>query len=82
MEDWRLSIDQEEYLYGKKVKHRKCMVHPQDPGWHVHCELCYATISPYPGDEQEAYQTEDGLFWICNSCFADLGDRLHLRKDC
>lgn len=76
--DWRLSRGQEEYLYGKKLKRIKYPVNSQDPGQHAHCELCYATISPYSGDEHEAYQTEDRRFWICDNYFADFCEKLHL----
>ena len=69
--DWRLSRDQELYLIGKTVK---SVVFPADSSnleSHAHCEFCWATISPYAGDEHNAYRTIDGRFWICQSCFHD-----------
>jgi hypothetical protein len=37
-------------------------------GWdHEHCELCWTTISPFPGDSPTGYT--DGDRWLCAPCY-------------
>ena len=70
--DWRLS-GQENYLKDKTLYFRKWA--PPKENWdHDHCEFCWATISNYACDLQEAYTTEDNYHWICPECFQDFKD--------
>lgn len=69
--DWRLSRGQKDYLDGKTLIYKVFPKDKRQPERHVHCEFCWETISPYLGDENEAYQTEDQKFWICRKCFHD-----------
>lgn len=70
-EDWRLTRGQKEYLLGATLHRESVRPNAKDLGAHKHCELCWATFSPYKGDEQEGYVTEDGQYWICDSCYRD-----------
>lgn len=79
--DWRLSRGQEEYLHGAICRLRTYPVDTSDVGRYAHCELCWATISPCGSNEHEAYQTVDGMFWICKSCFSDLSYVLCLQEE-
>ena len=70
--DWRLN-GQEEYLKDKTLYFRK-WTRRKETWDHDHCEFCWATISNYTCDLQEAYTTEDNYHWICPECFHDFKD--------
>lgn len=78
MEDWRLSRGQGEYLSGVTFHKERIAPKPQDLGFHKHCELCWTTLSPYDGDAHEAYVSENGQYWICQSCFREFQNALML----
>ena len=67
--DWRLN-GQETYLKGKRFQYVSWF--SGNPTWdHDHCEFCYAKISNKEGDINEAYEADDGKYWICPKCFED-----------
>ena len=79
--DWRLSRGQGDYL--RNVTFQLRQIHPQKhfPEFHKHCELCWATISPQIGDEQEGYRSSDGRYWVCKDCFSTFKNYLNWKDE-
>ena len=80
MEDWRLSLGQEEYLSGLTFRKESFLSRAQDLGFHKHCALCWTTLSPCDGDEHEGYVSENGQYWLCRSCFRKFRKALMLME--
>ena len=71
--DWRLR-DQENYLKGVTLVHRKYRQYESAPNWdHDHCEFCWVKfmVEDHPDVLHEGWTTEDNHRWICNNCFDD-----------
>ena len=76
-DDWRLR-GQEEYLFNKSFIHTKYIA---SKGYlHKHCEFCWhkfmENCDGVKNCSNEGYCTEDGLYWVCESCFNDFKDTL------
>lgn len=74
--DWRLT-NQENYLKGVSLVHRKYRQYPENPKWdHDHCAFCWAEFSLREAPEalKEGYTTENEYHWVCEKCFADFKD--------
>ena len=75
--DWRLT-NQEDYLKGVTLLHRKYRQYKHNENWdHDHCEFCWAEfcLKDCPGSIQEGYSTQDDYHWICPKCFEDFKDQ-------
>jgi hypothetical protein len=71
--DWRLT-NQEKYLKGVTLIHRKYRQYPRNPDWdHDHCSFCWAVfmVGGESGNLEEGYSTEDEYHWVCPQCFED-----------
>ena len=68
MEDWRLT-NQQDYLYGKKLKCYDILDFPNID--HEHCEFCWGKISKHEESFRKAYADEKLFCWICQKCFDD-----------
>jgi hypothetical protein len=76
-DDWRLT-NQEDYLKGVTLIHRKYRQYPKNSEWdHDHCAFCWAKFSLYNDPEhlKEGYATTVDYHWICPQCFQDFKDR-------
>ena len=76
-DDWRLT-NQEDYLKGVILVHRKYPQYPNNPERdHDHCAFCWTKFSLYDDPEhlKEGYTTMDDYHWICPQCFQDFNDR-------
>lgn len=73
--DWRLT-GQESWLQGATLRWRRWS--SSRPDWdHDHCEFCWETFAEagVPRSLAEGFATEDGIHWICATCFADFRER-------
>ncbi len=80
--DWRLT-NQERFLRGVGLHWRSWAAAPPDShgDWdHDYCGFCWVHFADHsvPGDSETqlaGYVTDDGLHWICGTCFDDFKDR-------
>ncbi|MGA2035170.1 MAG: hypothetical protein ABSG68_23230 [Thermoguttaceae bacterium] len=74
--DWRLS-NQENYLKGVTLVHRRYRRYPLDPTWdHDHCAFCWAKfmVEDHADVLHHGYATSDDYHWVCDKCFDDFKD--------
>ena len=77
-DDWRLR-GQEEYLFDKSFIHKRFAA--QNGHMHKHCEFCWhkfmESCEGIKDCSNTGYCTEDGLYWVCESCYEDFKDCFH-----
>lgn len=73
--DWRWR-GQDKYLNGAVFERAKFI---QNDGDHAHCALCWAKFGFNEDDLKEGWREEGGKHWLCDGCFTDFKDILHLK---
>ena len=61
--------NQDKYLHGRTMK--KYTFEKQGNWDHEHCAFCWTTIIP----GMQEHTTEDGAYWVCETCFEDFKDK-------
>lgn len=79
-EDWRLN-GQERYLFGENLFCITSAVFRISGFDHMHCDFCWAKISPFSEDLHEGYATFDIRHFICEECFNDFREQFQWTLD-
>ena len=79
-EDWRLN-GQERYLFGENLFCITSAVFRISGFDHMHCDFCWAKISPFSEDLHEGYATFDYRHFVCEECFNDFREQFQWTLD-